>query len=58
MERCKKISDLVVLIKNDIIRDLLDAHLNQSKNDNNFRSKIVVKNSIKDFNFKIFLKEV
>ena len=30
MERCKRINDLVQLLKHDILRDLIESHLSQS----------------------------
>ena len=58
MERCKKINDLVMILKNDIIRDLIESHLNQSKHASKDRSEIVTENQRKNINFKIIIKKI
>lgn len=58
MERCKKINDLVMILKNDIIRDLIESHLNQSKHVPKDRSEIVTENQRKNINFKIIIKKI
>ena len=58
MERCKKINDLVMILKNDIIRDLIESHLNQSKHAPIDRSEIVTENQRKNINFKIIIKKI
>lgn len=56
--RCRKINDFIHLIRNDILRDSIDAHLLQSTFYFILRSKGTFKSERKNIKFESFLSKI